>query len=62
MRQIIAIQGVLKKQTAQGKKYTVTLALLDDGTEASGYGGDYKIGDKVKVFFDEKYNLIKMDK
>lgn len=43
-------------------EYQITHVLLDDGTEASGYGADFKMGDKVGVFFDERYNKIKVKK
>lgn len=59
MRTIINIIGI-KHWEKDDKKHSKTLALLDDGTEAYGYGSDYKLGDEVEVFFH--WQEIKMRK
>lgn len=61
MRTIIKIEWVEPRKTAVGRKpYWRTHALLDDGTEAIGYGKDFDLGDKVEVFFH--WNTVKMRK
>jgi len=60
MREIISIDHIEKKVSKKGVKYAITHALLDDGTEAAGYGLDFKVGDKVEVFFH--WGIIKMRK
>lgn len=60
MRRIIEIQHVEKKVSKKGNKYAITHALLDDGTEAQGYGLDFKVDDEVEVFFH--YERVKMRK
>lgn len=60
MREIISIQYVEEKVSKEGKKYKITHGLLDDGTEAEGYGEHFKEGDLVEVFFH--WNKIKMQK
>lgn len=42
------------------KEYWRTYALLDDGTEATGYGKDFNLNDKVEVFYH--WGVIKMRK
>ncbi len=54
MKSIVEILGTEKK-----KGFTITHALLSDGTEASGVG-EFKVGDHVMYWFEEKYNKIKM--
>jgi len=49
-----------RKTSKKGDEYHLTHALLDDGTEAIGYGTDFVPTDKVEVFFH--YNKIKMRK
>jgi len=53
---IVQIIGVDKKEN-----YTRTYALLDDGTEASGYG-EFKENDRVIYFHHEQWDMIKMIK
>lgn len=64
MRTIIKIIGVerkkLIKSAPKAQDYWKTYALLDDGTEAIGYGKNYKVGDEVEVFFH--WGQIKMQK
>lgn len=55
MRTIIRIVGVEKH-----KGYSLTHVVTDDGTEATGYGTDFKVGDKVELFFHAKWNRIKI--
>lgn len=57
---IISVEYVASHISKRGKAYQITHAILDDGTEAEGWGEDYKIGDKVEVFFD--WGKIKMAK
>lgn len=61
MRTITEIESVEKRTTQKTKKsYWKTYAILDDGTEASGYGKDFDLGDKVEVFYH--YEQVKMRK
>lgn len=43
--------------------YTLTDALMDDGTEAQAYlkktEGKFETGEKVEVFFHERFNKVK---
>lgn len=54
---IIGKEGLISKK---GKAYYRTHALLEDGTEAVGYGPDFEINDKVEVFYH--YETVKMRK
>lgn len=60
MRRIIRIEGVEKKRSKLGKTYWRTFAVLDDGTEATGWGKDFDLQDSVEVFFH--FNTVKMKK
>lgn len=66
MRTIIEIVHVerkkLAKEASKTQDYWKTHAILDDGTEAQGYGKDYKVGDQVEVFHDKKWDQVKMQK
>lgn len=53
---------VEKRVSKAGDSYFKTMALLDNGEEASGFGGGFRVGDKVEVFLHEKYDEIKMRK
>lgn len=57
MRRIVSIEHIEKKPG-----YSRTYALLDDGEIACGFGEEFKPGDLVMVFFDHKWNTIKMAK
>lgn len=58
MRTIIKIEHVEQFEAKDGKKHWRTYALLDDGTEAVGYGKDYDLDNLVEVFFH--YGQVKM--
>lgn len=60
MRKIIKIDFVQELRDKQNKRYFRTYAVLDDGTEAVGFGKDFDLGDKVQVFLH--YGVIKMRK
>lgn len=61
MRKIIKIEHVEKRRGLINKEpYWRTHALLDDGTQAVGYGKDFDLGDKVEVFYH--WGQIKMRK
>lgn len=60
MRSIIKIEGVEERKSRLGKRYYRTYAILDDGTEAVGYGSDFDLGDKVQVFYH--YGVVKFRK
>lgn len=51
MRTIIKVEHVEEKQDKEGNLYWRTHAVLDDGTEAIGYGKDFDLEDKVEVFY-----------
>lgn len=57
MRKIIKILAVEKN-----KRFTRTHALLDDGSEVTGYGTDFKVGDLVQSFWHEKWQTHKIRK
>jgi len=54
MHRIVRILG-----TERRGDHTITFAILDDGTEASGVG-DFEVGQAVMHWYDEQYNKIKM--
>ncbi len=62
MRSIIRIEHIEERKTRQGKIFYRTHALLDDGTTAYGYGKDFDLEDRVEVFHDPKWDVIKMRK
>lgn len=62
MRTIIKIIGIEGRTTPKGKSYYRTLALMDNGEECWGYGHEFQVGDKVEVFWDDKWQQIKMRK
>lgn len=47
---IIEIVGVEQKQTPDGKAYSLTHAVIDNGTEAVGFGTKYEVGDVVEYY------------
>lgn len=49
---------VERKESKKSETYWKTTALLDDGTEAQGYGREFKVDDPVEVFFH--YGQVKM--
>ena len=61
MKRIIKIEGVTE-HTKDNKRYSITHAILEDGTEASGYGTEFEIGDSVEYWWEERYNKVKMVK
>lgn len=60
MRKIISIEHVEERISLHKRKYHRTHAVLDDGTEAVGFGKDFKIGDSVEVFYH--FHTVKMRK
>jgi len=57
MHRIIKIVGIEKHD-----KFSRTHAILDDGSEVIGYGQDFKVGDEVESFWDERWSVYKMRK
>lgn len=52
MRKILSIEHIEQRRAAMSRKvYQRTHAILDDGTEAVGFGDDFEIGNLVEVFF-----------
>lgn len=62
MRKVISIEGRIKRTGKNGKKYTITYLTVDDGTEVEYYGYDVKVGDKLEVFFDNRWQKVKARK
>lgn len=61
MRKIIDIMFIDERiNKTTNKPYFITTAQLDDGSEAEGYGKEFRIDDKVECFFH--YGKIKMRK
>lgn len=61
MRTIIRIEHIESKRAKMSRKlYWRTYAVLDDGTEAIGYGKGFDLGDEVEVFFH--WGQVKMRK
>lgn len=61
MRKIVKILHVMEWEK-DGKKHAKTIALLDSGDEVVGYGKDFKVGDAVQAFHDDKWDVTKMQK
>lgn len=59
MRKIIEIIGT-ENWTKDNQIHRRTYALLDDGTEATGYGDHFAVGDEVMVFYH--HETVKMSK
>lgn len=62
MRTILRIDHIEEKTNAKGDIYHRTHATLEDGEECVGFGKDFKVGDLVMVFYDDKWGLCKMMK
>lgn len=60
MLTIIRIEHVEEKVDRRGKPYWKTHAVLSDGTEATGWGKDFDLADKVVIFYSHEH--IKMRK
>lgn len=60
MRKIISIQHLESWRDKLNKRHWRTHVLLDDGTEAQGYGKEFDIGDSVQVFYHK--GVIKVQK
>ena len=64
MRTIIKIVHVerrkLDKNLSKKHDYWRTHAILDDGSEVVGYGKNFKVGDQVESFYDQKWDQHKM--
>lgn len=58
MRTILEILWIDRRKSKAGDSYFKTMALLDDGTEAEGYGREFKVSDPVEVFYH--WGQIKM--
>lgn len=54
MRSIVKIEYVEELKDKNGKTYYRTYAVLDDGSEAIGYGSDFDLGDRVQYFFHKQ--------
>lgn len=59
MKTIIEVLGRVKKESAEGKDYTLTTVILSDGLEVTTTL-DVKVGDKVQAWYDPKYDMIKL--
>ena len=59
MRRIIEILGV-EEWVKDNKRHSRTYAILEDGTEATGYGSDFNINDEVMVYYH--HETVKMEK
>lgn len=58
MRQITKILHI-EKWVKDGKEYTRTHAILDNDEEARGFG-EFKVGDEVEAFFNDKWDYYQM--
>ena len=53
MRKIIEILGV-EEWVKDNKRHSRTYAILEDGSEAVGYGSDYEVGDEVMYYYHKE--------
>lgn len=60
MRKIISIQHVEFFIGKDKKKHSRTYAILDDGSEAVGYGKNFKINDSVEYFFHKEVAKMRL--
>lgn len=58
MRTVLSIQHIEFFKGKDGRKYSRTYALLDDGTECIGFGKQFEVGNRVEVFLHR--GIIKM--
>lgn len=61
MKTVIKILSKVKRESAEGKEYTLTTVLLNDGMEVDTVQ-EIKVGDQVQVWFDDKWNKAKLKK
>lgn len=50
----------IEARTKDNKPYYRTHALLESGEVATGYSKEFKVGDRVQYFYDDRYDTIKM--
>lgn len=60
IKKIIRVETHTNQQTQQ--PYKITIVELEDGSEATGYGEDYKVGDAVEHYHHARYNRNKIKK
>lgn len=58
---VIEILSKVKRESAEGKDYTLTTVLLNDGMEVDTVQ-EIEVGDQVQVWFDDKWNKAKLKK
>ena len=61
MRTITRLVRKENKVSADDKEYTFYLYQLDDGSEV-GSLQEFKVGEEVSVWFDDRYNRSKLRK
>lgn len=59
---ILKILRVDQRTSKKGVPYKITVAILDSGDEIEGFGEDFKEGDEVIAFFNDKWNRASMEK
>ncbi len=60
MAKIVEIVGVELKKKGDDN-YSITHVILDDGEEATGFG-EFKVGERVQRFYDDRYDKVKIKK
>lgn len=58
---VIDILSKVTKESKEGKEYTLTTVLLNDGMEVDTVQ-EIKIGDDVQIWYDEKWDKVKLKK
>lgn len=61
MKTVIEILSRVKRESAEGKEYTLTTVLLNDGMEVDTVQ-EIEVGDQVQVWFDDQWNKAKLRK
>lgn len=56
--EILSIESWLKGKDTHWR----TTAMLDNQEEARGYGKDFEVGDEVEAWWDDEFDMYKMQK
>lgn len=62
MKTILKIVAVDKRVSKGGEAYAITHVILNDGLEGEFFGTDIQEGDRVRTFYDYKYDKVKVFK
>jgi len=61
MKTVIEILSKVKRESKEGKEYTLTTVLLNDGMEVDTVQ-EIEVGDQVQIWYDDEWNKTKLKK